>query len=61
VLLSHRIHSSGVRLDGASAHGESPLTIPLMIFMTTQKPKNWVKSGDWTDIHARPPINIDWI
>jgi len=38
------------RLGGASAHGEPPLAILLMTFMTTQE-----QNGQWTNSHAAPP------
>jgi len=49
--------SSGARPGGGSTHGEPPLAILLMIFMTTQKPSDWGQSGDWTNFHAGPPLN----
>ena len=49
MFLSHSVCSSPIAfapLSGTSAHGESPLTIPLMTFMTTQEQK---QSGDKMD------------
>ena len=48
MLLSQSIHSSGARLSGGSTHGEPPMAILLMIFMTTQKPSN---SGSMWRLH----------
>ena len=46
VFLSHGVHSSGGRLGGTSAHGEPPLAIPLMIFMSTQGESS--RGSKWT-------------
>jgi len=46
VFLSHSVRSSGGRLGGTSAHGEPPLAIPLMIFMSTQGESSW--GSKWT-------------
>ena len=51
VLLSHSIPSSGARLGRASVHGEPPLAILLMIFMTTQEPSKQGQREDCTDFH----------
>ena len=58
VFLSHNIPLLGPDLVG-QMHMETPLAIPLMIFMTTKVIGG--QSGDWIDSHAGPTLNWDWI
>ena len=53
---SYTIRSSGVGLGGTRAHGEPPLAIPLMIFMTTQEKSNWGSKWtmDWFSCRTSP-------
>ena len=60
MLLSHCIHFLVARLGGASTCGEPPQAIPLMIFMTTQKPSIEFKVKlVW--FSCRTSQNLDWI
>ena len=61
VFLFHSICSSGARLSGTSAHGETSLAILLMIFMTTGSKAIGGQGRYWTDSYAGPPLNLDWI
>jgi len=45
VLLSHSVCSTGARLGGTSAHEESAIAIPVMIFMSYQEPSDRGQSG----------------
>ena len=49
ILLSHSIRSSAAKLGGAHTHGETPLAILLMIFMTPTSPaiggQRWMSAG----------------
>ena len=55
VLLSHSIRSSAAKLGGARTHGETPLAIPLMIFMTPQAQQSEVKGGCQPDFRPAFP------
>jgi len=55
VQLSHSVCSSGARLGEASTHGEHPLAI---LFHNHRSQASGVKSGDQTDFHAGPRLNM---
>ena len=46
---------------GGSTHGEPPLAIPLMIFMTTQQPSNWGSKWrlDWFSHETSTKLDLN--
>jgi len=61
VLLANSIRSSGARPGEASTLGDPPLAIPLVIFMTTQKPIARGSNNQQNGQICRTSPNLDWI